>query len=77
LNEHIVGTGWPGRGERQERLSEAVDIIQGLLAGTLANYRGNYFRLDHGRLFDRPEPKPPIAVAAGGGAACRPTRQMP
>src|SRR5207248_1695618 len=46
LNEHIVGEGWPGRGERHERLSEAVDIIQGLLAGTLTNYRGNYFVLD-------------------------------
>jgi alkanesulfonate monooxygenase SsuD/methylene tetrahydromethanopterin reductase-like flavin-dependent oxidoreductase (luciferase family) len=30
LNEHIVGAGWPGRGERHERLSEAIDIIQGL-----------------------------------------------
>jgi G6PDH family F420-dependent oxidoreductase len=71
LNEHVVGAGWPGRGERQERLSEAIDIIQGLLAGTLTNYRGNYFRLDHAHLFDRPEPKPPIAVAAGGVAAAR------
>jgi alkanesulfonate monooxygenase SsuD/methylene tetrahydromethanopterin reductase-like flavin-dependent oxidoreductase (luciferase family) len=24
LNEHVVGAGWPGRGERHERLSEAV-----------------------------------------------------
>jgi len=31
LNEHVIGAGWPGRGERHERLSEAVDIIQGLL----------------------------------------------
>src|SRR5712675_1631662 len=53
LNEHVVGEGWPGRGERHERLSEAVDIIQGLLAGTLTNYRGNYFRLD-----DVPVPQP-------------------
>jgi G6PDH family F420-dependent oxidoreductase len=28
LNEHVVGAGWPGRGERHERLSEAADIIQ-------------------------------------------------
>ncbi len=33
LNEHIVGQGWPGLGERHERLAEAIDIIQGLLAG--------------------------------------------
>jgi G6PDH family F420-dependent oxidoreductase len=66
LNEHIVGEGWPGKGERQERLSEAVDIIQGLLDGTLTNYRGNYFGLDDARLFDRPDVKPPVVIAAGG-----------
>src|ERR1700724_3178140 len=71
LNEHIVGAGWPGRGERHERLSEAIDIIRGLLAGTLTHYRGSYFRLDHARLFDRPAPKPPVAVAAGGVEAAR------
>src|SRR5258705_235365 len=71
LNEHVVGMGWPGRGERQERLSEAVDIIQGLLDGTLTNYRGNYFRLDDARLFDRPDIKPAVAIAAGGSKAAR------
>jgi G6PDH family F420-dependent oxidoreductase len=44
LNEHIVGAGWPGRVERHARLSEATDIIQGLLAGTLTNYRGPVFQ---------------------------------
>lgn len=71
LNEHVVGAGWPGRGERHERLSEAVDIIQGLLAGSLTNYRGKYFHLDHARLFDRPEVKPAVATAAGGTQAAR------
>ena len=71
LNEHVVGEGWPGRGERHERLAEAVDIIQGLLAGTLTNYRGNYFKLDDARLFDRPDRKPPVAIAAGGPKAAR------
>jgi G6PDH family F420-dependent oxidoreductase len=71
LNEHVVGAGWPGRGERHERLSEAVDIIQGLLAGNLTNYRGKYFHLDHARLFDRPDAKPVVAIAAGGTEAAR------
>jgi G6PDH family F420-dependent oxidoreductase len=71
LNEHVVGAGWPGTGERHERLSEAADIIQGLLAGDLANYRGKYFRLDHARLFDRPEAKPAVVIAAGGPEAAR------
>jgi G6PDH family F420-dependent oxidoreductase len=71
LNEHVVGEGWPGRGERHERLAEAVHIIQGLLAGTVTNYRGNYFVLDDARLFDRPHVKPPVALAAGGPRAAR------
>jgi G6PDH family F420-dependent oxidoreductase len=52
-------------------LAEAVDIIQGLLAGTLRNYRGTYFVLDNARLFDRPHVKPPIVIAAGGPRAAR------
>jgi G6PDH family F420-dependent oxidoreductase len=66
LNEHVVGAGWPGTRERHERLSEAADVIQGLLTGNLTNYRGNYVRLDHARLFDRPDHKPAVAMAAGG-----------
>lgn len=71
LNEHVTGLGWPGRRERQERLSEAVDIIQGLLDGAFEGYRGDHYRLDHARLFDRPENKPRVTVAAGGPKAAR------
>jgi G6PDH family F420-dependent oxidoreductase len=71
LNEHVAGLGWPGVGERHERLSEAVDIIQGLLAGELTNYRGEYFRLDQAKLFDRPSRKPLVVMAAGGVEAAR------
>jgi G6PDH family F420-dependent oxidoreductase len=66
LNEHIIGEGWPGRVERQEKLVEAIDIIQGLLTGAMKNYRGRHLKLDHARLFDRPEKKLPVIVAAGG-----------
>jgi G6PDH family F420-dependent oxidoreductase len=71
LNEHIIGAGWPGIAERHERLSEVVDIIQGLLSGDLTNYGGAYFRLDHARLFDRPDSKPAVAIAARGTEAAR------
>jgi G6PDH family F420-dependent oxidoreductase len=66
LNEHIVGEGWPGARERHERLAEAVEIIQGLLSGERTNFLGKHFRIDGARLFDRPDRKPPVAVAAGG-----------
>ena len=71
LNEHVVGAGWPGVVERHERLSEAPDIIQGLLAGKLTTYRGQHFQLDHAKLFDRPKRKLPVIVAAGGPEAGR------
>ena len=71
LNEHVVGEGWPGVTERHERLEEAVDIIQGLLAGQMTTFRGEYFRLDHARLFDRPKRKPDVIMAAGGPDAAK------
>jgi G6PDH family F420-dependent oxidoreductase len=71
LNEHVIGEGWPGLGERHERLSEAYDIIRGLLDGSLTNYRGKYFNLDNARLFDRPDRAPAIIGAAGGPEAAR------
>jgi G6PDH family F420-dependent oxidoreductase len=71
LNEHVVGTGWYGVAERHERFREAVDIIQGLLAGELTNYRGRYLKLENARLYDRPRSKPPVVLAAGGPRAAR------
>jgi len=71
LNEHVIGGGWPGIRERHERLSEAIDIIKGLLAGDLQHYQGTYFKLDHARVFDRPEQPPSLAIAAGGEEAAR------
>lgn len=71
LNEHVVGEGWPGVAERHERLEEAVDIIQGLLAGQMTTFHGEYFRVDHARLFDRPKRKPDVIMAAGGPDAAK------
>ena len=71
LNEHVIGEGWPGIHERHERLSEAVDMIKGLLSGDLYHFEGKHFRLDHARLFDRPERPPSLALAAGGPEAAR------
>jgi G6PDH family F420-dependent oxidoreductase len=71
LNEHVVAAGWPGVVERHERLGEALDIIQGLLAGKITSYRGRHLQLDHAKLFDRPTRKPAVIVAAGGPEAAR------
>lgn len=71
LNEHVVGEGWPGIGERHERLSEALDIIQGLLSGEHRNYSGAWFDLNDAQLYDRPDVRPAVVVAAGGPEAAR------
>ena len=69
LNEHVIGDGWPGVPERQQRLEEACDIIQALLSDESHHYDGVYFQLDNARLFDRPDEKPPVIIAAGGPKA--------
>lgn len=71
LNEHVVGMGWPGVAERHERFGEAVDIIRGLLAGTLQNYVGTHLKLANARLYDRPNRPPPVVIAAGGPKSAR------
>jgi G6PDH family F420-dependent oxidoreductase len=71
LNEHVVGAGWPGVSERQSRLSEALDIIQGLLGGKLHEYTGTYLKLEDARLYDRPDAKPRVVAAAGGPKAAQ------
>jgi G6PDH family F420-dependent oxidoreductase len=75
LNEHVVGEGWPGIGERHERLSEAYDIIRGLLEGSIKNYRGKYFMLDDATpQFQRKKPrskKMPAHIARGNASRAR------
>jgi G6PDH family F420-dependent oxidoreductase len=66
LNEHVVGTGFPARRERHERLREALEIIRLLWQGGYRSYEGKYLRLEDARVFDLPAEPPVIAVAASG-----------
>ena len=45
---------------------QAVDMIEGCPAGALTNYEESYFELNGARLFDRPDIKPRVGIAAGG-----------
>jgi G6PDH family F420-dependent oxidoreductase len=72
LNEHVVGEGWPAVGVRQAMLSEAIDVIRGLLGGEERfNFRGQYFDVEQARLWDLPEQAVPIGVAVSGPDSCR------
>lgn len=66
LNEQVTGERWPRPGERRRMLSEAIDVIRDLFTGEEVNRSGTWFRVEHARLYTRPDTPPPIYVAAGG-----------
>jgi G6PDH family F420-dependent oxidoreductase len=67
LNEHVVGGGWPPADVRQEMLVEAIHIIRELFDGDgYTNVRGKHFQVESAKLWDLPEQRVPIAVAASG-----------
>jgi G6PDH family F420-dependent oxidoreductase len=71
LSEHVTGAEWPVVGVRQEMLREALEIIRLLWEGGYRTYRGRYLSIEDARVFDLPETRPGIAVAAGGPRAAR------
>ncbi|MFD8480443.1 TIGR03557 family F420-dependent LLM class oxidoreductase [Kitasatospora sp. NPDC059673] len=70
LNEHVVGRGWPAAAVRQEMLAEAMEIIRALFAGGYVTHHGQHFQVDRAKLWDLPEPPPPIGLAVSGPASC-------
>ncbi len=71
LNEHVVGAGWPPADIRQEMLVEAVQIISELFDGDgYTNFRGEHFDVESAKLWDLPEQRVPIAIAASGKQSC-------
>jgi G6PDH family F420-dependent oxidoreductase len=64
LNEHILGNRWPSSDERQEMLSEAVEIIRGLWEGDLFSFDGDHYTVDRARIYTLPDEAVPIVVAA-------------
>jgi G6PDH family F420-dependent oxidoreductase len=71
LNEHVVGKRWPAVGVRHEMLSEAAEIIAELFDGDgTMNYRGRYFDVETAKLWDLPEERVPIGIAASGPESC-------
>lgn len=66
LNEHIVGEHWPTTDTRQDMLAEAVDIIRALWSGRLVDYDGEYYTVEHARIYTLPDEPPPLYIAASG-----------
>jgi G6PDH family F420-dependent oxidoreductase len=71
LNEHVIGGGWPSVAIRQERLEEALEIIELLFKGEMCSFAGRHLQLESAQLFDLPDTPPEILLAAGGPKAAR------
>ena len=63
LNERITGDPWPPKEVRTARLGECVAVIRALLAGEEVTHDG-LVRVDHARLWTRPETPPPLLATA-------------
>lgn len=73
--EHkALGIDFPSKGERIERLEEAVDVLRLLMTTDGATYRGQYYRLENATYRPRPvqQPHPPLWIGASG-----PRRMLP
>jgi G6PDH family F420-dependent oxidoreductase len=69
LNEHVTGQRWPSADERLEMLEEAVEVIRTLWQGGAQSHRGRFFHVEDARIYDLPDPLPPILIAAKGEKA--------
>lgn len=70
LNEHVTGDRWPSKEARDDRLLEAVDVIQRLLDGEEVSARG-HVRVDRARVWSLPNTPPLLFGAAVSEATAR------
>jgi coenzyme F420-dependent glucose-6-phosphate dehydrogenase len=66
LNEHVVGLRWPEVDIRQDKLSEAIEVIRALWQGGLRSFHGKYFDVENARIYSLPERLPALMVAVAG-----------
>jgi G6PDH family F420-dependent oxidoreductase len=66
LNEHIYGDPWPSADVRLEMLEEAVDVMRTLWQGGFIDYRGEYYTVEHARIYTLPDEPPPVYVSGFG-----------
>ena len=74
LNEVAVGAAgspWPEFKERFARLREAVTLMRRLWTEERVSFEGDYYTTHDATVYDRPESRCPIYVAAGGPLVAR------
>lgn len=67
LNE-VPSTGmvWPELKERSARMREAVALIRQLWSEDRVTFEGEYYKTQNATIYDKPDEKVPIYLAAGG-----------
>jgi G6PDH family F420-dependent oxidoreductase len=71
LNEHITGDRWPRPDERLEMFDEALEVIRKLWGGDWETYRGKHYTVEQAKLYDVPDKKPDLIVAAAAENAAQ------
>ena len=71
LNEHILGDRWPEADVRLEMLEEAVEVIRTLWQGGQQSHYGLHYAVENARVYDLPDPLPPIIVSGFGPKAIK------
>lgn len=61
----VVGD-WPDFKERFARLRESIRLVRELWSGDRTSFEGDYFRVDGATLYDVPQDRVPVFIAAGG-----------
>ncbi|MDQ1710258.1 MAG: coenzyme F420-dependent glucose-6-phosphate dehydrogenase [Frankiaceae bacterium] len=64
-----TGIDWPGAKERRRRLAESLQLIRRLWTEERVDFEGEYYRTSKATIYDRPEQRVPIYVAASGPLA--------
>lgn len=69
LNEQVTGSPWPLAATRLAMLEEAVEVMRELWTGEVVTRAGEHYRVEHARVYTRPETPPPVYVSAFAPAA--------
>jgi coenzyme F420-dependent glucose-6-phosphate dehydrogenase len=63
------GIKWPGPKERRDRLREAIALINKLWTEDRVSFEGQFYRTEKATIYDKPNNKVPVWVAASGPLA--------
>lgn len=71
MNEVPLGIDWPEPKVRFARLREAVDLIRQLWTEDRVTFAGEYYQTKSATIYDKPDGRVPLYIAASGPAATR------